>query len=144
MKKVIMIMMLISALLVGGIAVEAKTTKKSKSTTTQSSSRLWNGDIPSATILYSMFTNDKKYDRQFRDHGYIIIDETFKQWNKYGVCEIEIWGGSGGSFVDVIVYDPTKRNWLYNNIKNFISSHKLRHYEKVEMKGNTISFFSYQ
>ena len=146
MKKVITICLLVVTLLVGGMTMDAKTTKKkaTKAKTTQTPSAQWNGDIPSAAILYSMFSNDSKYDNQFKSYGYKITYQTFKQWKKAGVCEIEISGGSGGSSISIIINDSQKRNWLYDNIKKFISNLKVKHYERVTMSGNEISFFSYQ
>ena len=145
MKKVITIFLLVVTLVSSGTILDAKTTKKkAKAKTTQSSFLRWNGDIPSAAILYSMFTNDSKYDKQFKNHGYSIKYQTFKEWNKPGVCEIRKSGGSGGSDIVIVINDYQKRNWLYNNIKKYISLYNLKHYERVSMKGNEITFYSYQ
>ena len=75
MRRFVLLSVIVVSCLLGGMTLEAKTAKKkSKARTTQTSSSQWNGDIPSAAILYSMFTNDSKYDKQFKNHGYSIMD----------------------------------------------------------------------
>ena len=135
MKKLATILMLIAAIIAGGATIEAKTTKKGKAKTSHSaSSSMWHGNIPTAARLYKFFEGDT-YDSQFSHRDY--YSEDGMTYNN-GVCEIEYWGSRVGAEVSVTVYDAASRNWLYNDIKNYIKKKNLSRYHDVTMEGNTI------
>ena len=143
MKNFATILMLVAVLFVGGTTIDAKTSKKkTKAKTTASTT--WNGDIPSAEIIYSLDPSVSKYDSQFRNHGYSISSlPADKTWEKPGVCKIWIACGSGGCGVDIEINDATQRNKLYNNLKQIFKRkgpYNIKDNRGVKMNGNTISF----
>lgn len=146
MKKIATILMLVAALLIGGISTDAKTTKKKKKAKAKTTASItWNGDIPSAEIVYSLDPTVSKYDSQFRNHGYSIssLIPADKTWEKPGVCKIWIACGSGGCGVEIEINNATQRNKLYNDLKQIFKSkgpYNIKGKYPVEMNGNTISF----
>lgn len=91
MKNVIAICLLLASIFVGGMTMDAKTTKKKKKarTTQTSSNALWNGDMPTASLIVN---NMGKWDEEFPKMGYIMTDgEAGHAWYKNGVCKVEHW-----------------------------------------------------
>ena len=120
MKKAITILMLIAAIMVGTATAEAKTTKKSKS----SSSSSWNGDIPSASLIYKLYVSNN--GSELKKHGYKEINESdpfgcpvYLTWVKSGVCKIFYEHGceAGDDDMRIEVYDSSKCTKLYNDLK---------------------------
>ena len=128
MKKIITICLLIVTLIVGGTTMDGKATKKkNKTKTSQTVSSQWNGDIPPASTMYGFFQNRNSYSA-FKNHGYSYSgDDLEGSLVKAGVCSIE-WTicGSHACSIQIYVYDSSKRQWLYNNLKKYISSKKIK------------------
>lgn len=79
-----------------------------------------------------------KWDEEFPKMGYIMTDgEVGDAWYKNGVCKIEHWGGSGGAQTTVTVYNSSKLNQLYNDIKKTATKKGL----EVRMDGNNVYIF---
>ena len=146
MKKLIYIVMLIMAVLASGVSVDAKTApkKKVKTTVAAPSSALWNGDIPSAAVLYSWWAKtEPKYTNDFIQRNYKNWDEgTVHFWEKPEVCKMSYSCGSDQCHLFITVYDQEKKDWLYNDLKKFISGRKLGHRYFVELRDDgTIDLF---
>lgn len=143
MKKVITICLLVVTLLAGGMSMDAKTTKKTskaKTTRTSSSSKYWDGDMPTATLALAFVgpANKNSDSYGFAQKGYRVTEgEVCDAWIKDGVCKIENWGGSGGGETTVTVYDTSKLNQLYNAIKTAAQKRGL----EVNKNGNSIFIF---
>lgn len=139
MKKIVTILMLVAVLFATGASVDAKTTKKkakARTSQTSSGSKYWNGDMPTAKLVldFSGIGGEDTYG--FAQKGYRIIDgEVDPAWFKDGVCKIENWGGSGGGETTISVYNSSKLNQLYNDIKKAAKGYE------VTKKGNTITIF---
>ena len=122
MKKIATIIMLVAALLCGTDAVDAKTTKRaSKAQTSQTSSNdMWNGDIPTGKNICTL---TDKSERSYYKKGY--REGEWPIWlKKNGVCSIEIWGGRGGRGLTIKVYNASKLNWLYQDLKKANAKYK--------------------
>ena len=145
MKKVITIALLVVTLFAGGMTAEAKTTKKKSTTTktTQTSSAQWNGDIPSASLIYKSFLPDPNSDfKNFEKYGYNLINNGSEvELINPGVCKIYCSYGSHGGTVYVTVYDSSKRNKLYQEVKSFFSKKIEGQLYLHELNGDTISIF---
>ena len=123
MKKLATIFMLAVVILIGGATADSKTTKKkSKARTTQSSSNaMWNGDLPTGKNL----CNRSNFPDEYYKKGY--VDENWAV-EKNGVCSIEpLHDGSG---ITITVYNPSKLNWLYQDLQK--ANAKYKTFRKIE------------
>ena len=136
MKRIFTILMLVAAVLVGGTTVDAKTTKKkAKAKTTQtSSSALWNGDMPTAKNLLE---NMESLSPEFAKKGYRVLEEGHMSWSiiKNGICSIEWMQGMSYGDLIITVFDTSKLNWLYEDLKKAIRKNKGY---SVSKEGNVI------
>ena len=125
MKKIIPICLLVISLFVGGITIDAKTTKKKKKvrTTQTSSSALWNGDMPTGN---NILKNGSWLSPVFAQKGFREVKGgDFPAIKKDGVCCIEYCGGMGAEQWTITVFDTSKLNWLYQDLKKATSHDKL-------------------
>ena len=151
MKRIVTIIML-TALFIGGIAAKTKTIQKVREAKAAhkiqskrgSSGFSWNGDIPSAELLYNyaMCYDREKSISEFKKHGYIPETED-ASWDsvwvvvKPGVARFYpldvMYTG-----VYIEVEDAAKRKWLYNDFKKFISTHKIEEPYELKIDGKEI------
>ena len=89
-----------------------------------SASPLWNGDIPSAEIIYSFFyKGSTRYEQPLKAHGYVLTDNvTSKQAVKPGFCQMDFKFKDAGAELEIRLDDTTGQEWLVENIKNYIST----------------------
>lgn len=134
MKKLATILMLIAIILVGGATVDAKTTKKKKKarTTNTSSSNLWNGDMPTGN---NILKNGSWLSPVFAQKGFREVKGVDPTIKKDGVCSIEYCGGMGAEGWTITVFDTSKLNWLYQDLKKATAHDKLY---SVKLNGNII------
>lgn len=136
MKKIVTILMLVAVVLVGGMTMDAKTTKKKKKarTTQTSSSALWNGDLPTAKNLLE---NMESLSPEFAKKGYRVLEDRHMFWSiiKDGICSIEWMQGVYYGDLIITVYDTSKLNWLYEDLKKAIIKNKGY---SVSKEGNVI------
>lgn len=143
MKHIAAIVMLIAAIMVGATSVDAKTTKRStKATSSQSSSSSqWRGDIPTASLLFNILTENA--DRQFRSHGYSItvanVDWIDVTWEKPGVCKINYFHGveAGDEGMTIDVYDSAQCTRLYEDLKQYKVKKNMKYWD-LSRRDNTI------
>ena len=147
MRKIATILMLVAAILVGGMTMDAKTTKKKpKAKTAQTTSaEQWNGDIPPASFLADTFFFGYKFPDNnsiFKKHGYTLIEKfgSVEAASKEGVCEMEVENSAKTIELNIIVYDSSERDWLYNNISSYIKSKGKNSCLFVSKDGNEITF----
>ena len=149
MKRIVTIIML-AALFIGGVAADAKTIQKLKGakaahktqTKRDSSGSSWNGDIPSAELLYNyaMCHDREKSISEFKKHGYVPEDSSWDSvWVvvKPGVARfypLDVM--QTGVYIEV--EDAVKRKWLYNDFKKFISTHKIEEPYELEIDGKAV------
>ena len=134
MKKLATILILAVVILIGGATADSKTTKKkSKARTTQSySNAMWNGDLPTAK---NILNGHAGLTSEFAKKGYREFVGEFEGVIKDGVCSVEYAGGSGGWTYIITVFDTSKLNWLYNDIKKYTAKDKKWY---VSKDGNVI------
>ena len=137
MKKIVTILMLLTALLIGGMTADAKTSKKkAKAKTSQSSStsKYWNGDMPTAKNLLE---NMESLSPEFAKKGYRVLDDRPMFWSiiKDGICSIEWMQGMSYGDLIITVFDTSKLNWLYEDLKKAIKKNKGY---SVSKEGNVI------
>lgn len=142
MKRAITLILMAMVILIGGATVDAKTTKKKSKSRSSQPSAQWNGDIPSGTILFNTFFNGKasSYKSQFINHGYTVNEEygSIESVSKDGVCEMKMEDASQQRWLTIVVYDPTQRKWLYNNLTQLVKSKGNRSGYSVYMEGDEI------
>lgn len=92
--------------------------------TAPAASSLWNGDIPSAEIIYSFFyKGSSRYAQPLTSHGYKLTDNVMtKQALKPGFCQMDFKFNDSGATLDIRLEDEAGRDWLVDNIKDYISS----------------------
>ena len=135
MKRIFTILMLVAVVLVGVMTIDAKTTKKKKKarTTQTSSSALWNGDMPTGN---NILKNGSWLSPVFAQKGFREVKgEDFPAIKKDGVCCIEYCGGMGAEQWTITVFDTSKLNWLYQDLKKATAHDKLY---SVNLNGNII------
>lgn len=60
--------------------------------------------------------------------------------SKEGVCEMEVENSAKTIELNIIVYDSSERDWLYNNICSYINSKGKNSCLFVSKYGNEITF----
>lgn len=108
--------------LTGGNYVNAQTAKSAS--TSVPASALWNGDVPSAEIIYSFFyKGSSRYEHPLKTHGYVLTDNVeTKKAVKPGFCDMEFKFTDNGATLAIRLDDTVGQQWLVDNIEQFIKN----------------------
>ena len=95
-----------------------------KAAATVQTSALWNGDVPSAEVIYSFFyKGSSRYVQPLKAHGYILTDDVMtKKAVKAEYCDMEFTFTDKGAMLEIRLNDADKRSWLVENIEKFIKT----------------------
>ena len=101
-------------------------------------SKYWYGDMPTALNILEehIDLSDQYYKKGYREVG--AGEATDWTLSKDGVCTIEYSAGMGAESWTITVFDTSKLNWLYQDLKKATAHDKL--YE-VNLDSNIIAFY---
>lgn len=121
-KRLLSLAVIVAAGMMGGEYVNAQTAKSASASVPASA--LWNGDVPSAEVIYSFFyKGSSRYEHPLKSHGYVLTDNIeAKKAVKPGFCDMEFKFTDDGATLDIRLDDATGRQWLVDNIEWFIKN----------------------
>ena len=130
-------------LAMGFVSVATVQAEPAVSSAAVQASALWNGDVPSAEVIYSFFyKGSSRYEQPLKAHGYVLTDNvTTKKAVKPGYCEMEFRFTDNGAALEIRLDDAAGRTWLVDNIRSFIKTDLSREVGyTVTQEGDVIHF----